>query len=150
VDPLSEIRAYLRLHETLATAGQPTAAQFRAIREAGFETVVNLALSTSPGALHDEADIVEGAGLAYVHIPIDFQAPDLPSALRFFEVMRSREERPYFVHCIANYRVSALVFAYRVACEGMSEERASEDLSRLWTPNAIWQKYIDDVLKLVR
>jgi protein tyrosine phosphatase (PTP) superfamily phosphohydrolase (DUF442 family) len=146
VSNLSEIRAYLRLSEHLATSGQPTPEQFQSIKDAGFEVVVNLALSTSPGALPDEAEIVLGHGLAYIHVPIDFKAPDVPSALRFFEVMRAHRERPTFVHCIANFRVSALVYAYRVLEGEMSPARAMEDLRKLWTPDETWQKYIDDVL----
>src|SRR3954466_606333 len=98
MDPLSEIRGYLRLSKDLGTAGQPSEAQFRAIRDAGFEVVVNLALATSPGALQDEKAIVEREGLSYIHIPIDFKAPDVPSAVRFFEVMRGLRGRPTFVH----------------------------------------------------
>jgi protein tyrosine phosphatase (PTP) superfamily phosphohydrolase (DUF442 family) len=146
MSPLSEIRAYLPLSDRLATSGQPTAPQFESIKGAGFEVVVNLALGTSPGALPDEAEIVARHGLAYVHIPIDFKAPDVPSALRFFEVMRAHRERRTFVHCIANYRVSALVYAYRVLEGEMTPARAREDLQKLWIPDATWQRYIEDVL----
>jgi protein tyrosine phosphatase (PTP) superfamily phosphohydrolase (DUF442 family) len=138
----------LRLSDTVATSGQPSALQFQAIKDAGFELVVNLALTSSAGALADEGEIVARAGLAYEHIPIDFKVPDVPSALRFLELMGARRGRPTFVHCIANYRVSALMYVFRVACEGMDEPRALEDLHRLWTPNPIWQKYIEDVLAL--
>jgi hypothetical protein len=44
---LSEIDKFHPLGDKLATAGQPTEAQLRQIREAGFDTVINLALPTS-------------------------------------------------------------------------------------------------------
>ena len=44
---LSEIYSFLAVGDKLGTAGQPTEEQFRLIREAGFEAVINLALPTS-------------------------------------------------------------------------------------------------------
>jgi hypothetical protein len=43
-----EIYNFHAIRGRLGTAGQPTEAQFRAVREAGFDVVINLALSTSP------------------------------------------------------------------------------------------------------
>jgi protein tyrosine phosphatase (PTP) superfamily phosphohydrolase (DUF442 family) len=72
---LSEIYSYRGIGDRLGTAGQPTEAQFQMIREAGFETVINLALPTSDNALPNEESVVTGHGMSYVHIPVNFQAP---------------------------------------------------------------------------
>ena len=61
--------------DRLGTAGQPTEGQFRTIREAGFEAVVNLGLPTSDNALPNEGSVVTGLGMSYIHIPVNFQAP---------------------------------------------------------------------------
>src|SRR5262249_18539955 len=50
-DALADIRNFLALDADLGTAGQPTEEQYPAIAAAGYRTVVNLALPTSPGAL---------------------------------------------------------------------------------------------------
>jgi len=145
---LADIRNFLALDPdgNLGTAGQPTEEQYPAIAAAGYRTVVNLALPTSTGALPDEAGLAARLGLAYVPIPINFEAPDVPSALRLFGVLDEHRGRRLFVHCAANYRVSALVYAYRVARLGMPREAAAVDLARLWTPNETWARYIEDVI----
>src|SRR5437588_9609844 len=107
--------------ERLGTAGQPTEAQLRSVREAGFEAVVNLALPTSDNALANEGSIVTGLGMSYVHIPVDFKAPKAKDFQAFSRVMQAFEDRPVFVHCAKNMRVSAFVFLYRVLQQHVPE-----------------------------
>src|SRR5947207_669373 len=114
---LSEIYNFRSIGERLGTAGQPTEDQFRTVRDAGFEAVINLALPTSDNALAHEGSIVTGLGMSYVHIPVDFKAPTSTDFRVFCRVMEAFEERPVFVHCAANKRVSAFVFLYRVLCQ---------------------------------
>jgi protein tyrosine phosphatase (PTP) superfamily phosphohydrolase (DUF442 family) len=149
-DPLREIPAFLRLSERVATSGQPTTEQLAEIAEAGFETVVNLALPTSPGAIADEAELLAAHGVEYVPIPIDFRSPDLPSALRFFETLRARRDRRIFVHCAKNMRVSALMYAYRVAEEGVPPTEARRALLEIWQPDETWARYIERVIAAAR
>jgi hypothetical protein len=44
---LAGILHFLPISARIGTAGQPTAAQFALIREAGYDVVINLALPTS-------------------------------------------------------------------------------------------------------
>jgi enamine deaminase RidA (YjgF/YER057c/UK114 family)/protein tyrosine phosphatase (PTP) superfamily phosphohydrolase (DUF442 family) len=147
---LSGIRDLLLLSDQLATAGQPTEAQLAAVAARGYDVIINLALATSPGALPDEAAVVAGHGMEYVHIPIDFTAPDVPSALRFFQVMRARQDRRLFVHCAANKRVSALIYAYRILSGWPGPAQAAQDLTRRWQPDDTWLRYIDDSVAAAR
>jgi hypothetical protein len=61
---LSEIYNYRPIGERLGTAGQPTEDQFQAVREAGFEAVINLALPTSDNAIGHEGTIVTSLGMS--------------------------------------------------------------------------------------
>lgn len=140
------ILAFLELSQRLATAGQPTEDELGAVAAAGYDTVINLALPTSTGALADEAASVRGLGLEYVALPIDFDKPDVATALRFFDVLDRRRDRKLFVHCAANMRVSALMFAYRVARGQMSRDEAGDDLELIWVPNPVWARYIEEVI----
>jgi protein tyrosine phosphatase (PTP) superfamily phosphohydrolase (DUF442 family) len=114
---LSEIYSFRAIGERLGTAGQPTESQFQAIRQAGFEAVINLALPTSDNALANEGSIVTALGMSYVHIPVDFKAPTSQDLQAFSRVMEAFEGRRVFVHCAANMRVSAFMFLYRVLHE---------------------------------
>jgi protein tyrosine phosphatase (PTP) superfamily phosphohydrolase (DUF442 family) len=99
---LSEIYSFRAIGERLGTAGQPTENQFRAVRQAGFEAVINLALPTSDNALANEGSIVTGLGMSYVHIPVDFKTPTSQDFQAFSRVMEAFENRRVFVHCAAN------------------------------------------------
>ena len=144
---LSPIYAFLPFSEQLATAGQPTEYHFALVRYAGFETIINLAPSDSTGALPDEDLIVEGLGLNYVPVPVRWQDPKITDLHRFFAIMDARKDREkLFVHCIANMRVSAFLYLYRVLREGVPEPDARAEMHRIWKPNALWQTFLDDQL----
>jgi len=144
---LSSIRAFRLVGDRLGTAGQPTAEQLRAVHEAGFVAVINLALPTSDNALANEGSIVTGMRMAYVHIPVDFQAPQTEDFRAFARVMRAFEDRPVFVHCAANMRVSAFVFLHRVLEQGVPRTEAERDLHAIWRPDEVWSRFIEQQLE---
>lgn len=145
-DALRAIPAFHAIDLMLATAGQPSAEQFRAVRSAGYQTVVNLALPTSTGALPDERAVVEEQGLRYHHLPVVWEAPTAEDFAQFCHVMDAEVGRRVFVHCALNKRVSAFVFLYRVLKQSAPLEAARQDLLRIWQPDATWQKFIDERL----
>jgi protein tyrosine phosphatase (PTP) superfamily phosphohydrolase (DUF442 family) len=145
--PLSEIYNFRAISETLGTSGQPTPAQFQTVRDAGFKAVVNLALPTSDNAVPNEGSVVTGLGMSYVHIPVNFQAPAARDFEDFCRVMKALDDRPVFVHCAANMRVSAFVFLYRVLYQGVAASEAERDLFVIWQPDAVWSSFIQDRLK---
>jgi len=142
---LDEIRNFLSL-DRVGTAGQPTGEQFVAIRAAGYRVVVNLALPTSTNALPDEAERVAALGMTYVHIPVVWEAPTLQDLDKFFAVMERYGEERVFVHCALNMRVSAFMFLYRVIRLGVSPEEARQMMLRIWEPNEVWSRFIEQAL----
>jgi NAD+ diphosphatase len=147
ISPLQAVFAFLPMGERIGTAGQPSAEQFELIKQSGYRTVINLALENSPGALADEARIVAGLDLDYVHIPVDFGAPQADDLQKFFEAMDAHQDRKVFVHCIANKRVSAFLFLYRVLKLGQPIAEAEMALHRIWTPDPVWQDFIERSLR---
>src|SRR3954453_21467317 len=141
---LSEINNFHPLGDKIATSGQPTEAQLRQIREAGFDAVINLALPTSDNAIPNEGSIVTGLGMAYVHIPVDFKAPTSREFQAFCSVMDGFKDRRVFVHCAANMRVSAFVFLYRVLRQGIPVSEAERDLHAIWKPDEVWSCFVQD------
>ncbi len=67
---LENIYNFLQISDRLGTSGQPTEEQFSDIKNAGYQTVINLALTNSSNALSDEPEIVENNGMEYIHIPV--------------------------------------------------------------------------------
>ena len=109
--------------------------------------MVNLALSTSTNALHNEKEVVENLGMHYVHIPVVWENPTLEDVEHFFSVMKANADKKTFVHCAANMRVSAFMYLYRCIHDRMSDEEAKKYLSQIWLPNETWQKFIAQVLE---
>jgi protein tyrosine phosphatase (PTP) superfamily phosphohydrolase (DUF442 family) len=144
---LSNIYNMLSITDNLGTSGQPTSAQLAAIKEAGYEVVINLAMGTTPRDLPNEADVVAAQGMEYIHIPVVWDNPTEADLLRFFEVMDATQDKKRFVHCIANMRVSAFLFLYRVLRQGMPLEAARATMAQIWEPNPIWQKFINAALE---
>jgi ribosomal-protein-alanine N-acetyltransferase len=143
-EELGQILAFRRLSPLLASAGQPEPSGIAAIGRAGFKHLINVALSTSPGALADEAALAERAGLRYLHLPIDFDAPEPEQAQRLFAELGQLRSEPVFVHCAKNMRVSALLSAYRMVLGGVSCQAARADLHAIWEPNPTWRRYVSN------
>ena len=144
---LSEIYGFHAVSDRLGTAGQPRQPRFRMVRESGFEAVINLALPTSDNAIANEGSVVTSLGMSYVHIPVDFNAPTSQDFRAFCRVMEAFDDRPVFVHCAANMRVSAFVFLYRVLFQRIAAAEAERDLHAIWQPDEVWSKFIRDELK---
>lgn len=147
---MKDIYNYLKISDSIATAGQPTKEQFEAVKGSGYQTVVNLALATSTNALADEKQVVEAQGMEYVHIPVIWENPTLEDVEQFFSVMEANTDKKVFVHCAANMRVSAFMYLYRCICKRISEEEAKKDLDQIWMPNEDWQKFIEQVIERYR
>lgn len=130
-DP-EDIVNWQRLGPEITTSGRLVDGDVTRLSDLGVRQVINLALADSPGALADEAALLDEAGIAYVHIPVPFDAPE-ESQFDAFRRALETSQRPVHVHCIANYRVSA--FFYRWHREhGMDKVAARALMEKQWTP----------------
>ena len=143
---LEDIKNFYRISDSLVTSAQPAPGQFQDIKEEGFDVIINLARQDSPGAIENEAAIVEALNMDYVHIPVDFEAPVLSDLKRFFATMDRYRNNNIFVHCACNWRVSAFIFLYRTIRCDVPAATAICDLHAVWQPDETWQAFIDSVL----
>jgi protein tyrosine phosphatase (PTP) superfamily phosphohydrolase (DUF442 family) len=142
---IEDIYNFLQLTDRIATAGQPTESQYPTIATAGYQTVINLALTESTNALPDESEIAANLGLEYIHLPVAWEAPTLEDFQEFANVMQANSTKKIFVHCAANMRVSAFMYLYRQIYDRVDAETARLDLEKIWVPNQIWQTLIDRI-----
>lgn len=145
-DRLKNIYNFLQINNSLATSGQPTEKQFSEIKNAGYQIVINLALNDSSNALPNEAEIIKNLGMEYIHIPVIWEEPTLKNWENFVEVMDNNPDKKIFVHCAANMRVSAFIYLYRRQ-KRVNKEEAKQDLNKIWTPNEVWQNFIDRAIE---
>lgn len=140
---IADIRNLMVLSDGLATAGQPSEEQVGELARAGFQVVVNLGVLDPRYCLPDEGGLVESFGMTYCHIPVDFKAPLFESLTSFFDVMDASRDRRVFVHCAANYRVSAFIALYGQVRLGWTVDEADAHIERIWQPNDTWREFID-------
>ena len=142
MDKLNTIYNFLSLSAKLATSGQPLEEELEYISKAGFEVVINLALSDADYSLADEEGSATKLGMEYIHIPVIWQSPTSDDLDKFFDVMEKYKNKKLFVHCAANMRVSSFVALYRVIKEGWDYSDAINDVYKIWNPNDIWSDFI--------
>jgi protein tyrosine phosphatase (PTP) superfamily phosphohydrolase (DUF442 family) len=140
---ITDIKNFVAIDERLATAGQPTEDQVRDLAAEGYASVINLGLLDPKYCLADEAGLVTSLGMAYRHIPVKFEAPTVDDFRAFVAAMDEREGDKTFVHCAANYRVSAFVSLYGELRLGWPRARADEHARRVWSPNETWRAFIE-------
>ncbi len=142
---LTDIKNFLRIDERLGTAGQPTEAQLGDVAAGGYAAVINLGLLDPKYCLPDEAGVVAALGLEYRHIPVKFDAPTVEDFRAFASTMDAWSGEKIFVHCAANFRVSAFVALYGELRLGWPRARADALAQALWQPNDVWRAFIERV-----
>lgn len=143
---LSEIYHFLQISEKLATAGRPTEEQLAMLKEAGYGVVINLALPNQPHALLNEAEVVAALGMKYINIPVVFSGPTADDLDQTMDALDAHADQKVFLHCIANYRVAAFVYLYRVLRLGVPKEEAKVQLYQVWQPDEVWAEFIEEEL----
>src|SRR5690349_23993982 len=66
---------YYALPEGLVSSGQPTPEEFAAIRDAGYQVIINLVPPEATSALANEHEVVQNLGMEYIHIPVIWNEP---------------------------------------------------------------------------
>ena len=130
----------------LTTSGAVTAEQLRALGDQGYDAVIDLLPGTHDQAVPGEAAIVEGAGLGYVHIPVDFAAPTRPDLEAFVAAMDALEGRKVHVHCAANWRVTAFYGLYAERKGLWTETESDAFIHATWDPadHEAWATFIEE------
>ncbi len=150
---VTDIFNFEPINERISTSGQPTPEQFEAARDEAYAAVINLAPSNENNALANEADLVAALGLEYYHIPMIWTDPKPEEFTAFCAAMEKVGNKKVLIHCIANYRVSAVFSSYAIKKMGWSLQRADELVNKIWTSipeypmNDTWQSYIDTIRK---
>jgi protein tyrosine phosphatase (PTP) superfamily phosphohydrolase (DUF442 family) len=140
---VTDIRNFIQVDERLGTAGQPTEAELRVVAADGFAAIVNLGLLDPKYCLPDEAGLAASLGMEYRHIPVRFDAPAVEDFRAFVATMDAWAGKRVFVHCAANYRVSAFVALYGERRLGWDRARADAHMRAVWTPNETWLAFME-------
>jgi protein tyrosine phosphatase (PTP) superfamily phosphohydrolase (DUF442 family) len=143
---MSAIFNFHKVSDLLSCAGQPREDQLASIAGEGYKVIINLGLADGKYALNDEAASVKELGLAYHHIPVVFENPQMDDLASFIELMNKYGNEKIFVHCAANYRASVFTGLYLFATDKLNEEEMQDFIEKVWNPDQIWQLFIEDGL----
>jgi uncharacterized protein (TIGR01244 family) len=149
----ADIYNYRKVTDQTSTGGQPTENQLRSAAAEGFTTVINLALSTSDNALADEASLVRSLGMAHHHIPVKWDDPQPADFSAFENVLQAcAADEKIFIHCAANFRVTAFYGLYAMKHLGWTEAQADDFRAPIWTGShyPIWEKFIAELKQKLR
>ena len=139
---IEEITNYKAVSETLASSGQPEEQQFKEIAQAGFDVVINLAMPNSDNALPEEGYLVTAQKMAYVHLPVPFEAPTVEDLRTFFALLETFKGKKCWVHCVVNYRVSAFLYHYFRLVRKVSDSEAKKVVIAEWQPDQVWRDFM--------
>ena len=142
---MEDILNYYQVNNRLATSGQPTTTQFQSIADAGYQVIINLALSSSTNAIADEGAIVTDLGMVYIQIPVLWEHPSVKDVELFFQIMRSLLTYRVWVHCAKNMRVSCFIYFWQKYVLQLAENTALYPMQKIWQPQGVWQQLIKEV-----
>ena len=145
---LSDALNFRRVNERLSTAGSLDETQLAELGAEGYQAVINLLPADSPYAIAAERALVEGQGLGYAHIPVDFAAPSAEDYRLFATAMQAHADKRLLVHCAANYRVSAFYAIYAFKNLGWSLAHAYDFIGATWNieEHPAWEAFVADML----
>lgn len=140
---LEVIYNYLYWDKGLSSSGKPTLEQLEAIRDAGFEVLINLLPAKETP--QEEENHVRDMGLEYLQIQVWWDSPEISDITQFFEAMERSRGKRVFVHCAANMRATAFLYLYHTLILKQGEEQSRAMMSRIWEPNPIWTLFIERI-----
>lgn len=130
----------------LSSSAQASRPYLEQAAQLKYEVVINLAPPQSWGSIENEGALIGKQGLAYVNIPVDFERPALRDFELFSGMMKASAGKNVLVHCQANFRGASFVFLYSVIHENVPLQEAAAKLNAIWSPNAVWKKFIRETL----
>ncbi len=147
---MSKILNYIKINELISTSGQPKPEEFEYIANEGFEVIINLAVSCSSNALENEDKIVTNLNMTYIHIPVNFENPNLSDLKLFLTILQSLEANKVWIHCAKNYRVSAFMYVYHKYVLHTPFEQIDLSIFEDWQPSLAWQELMKVSIEKLR
>jgi protein tyrosine phosphatase (PTP) superfamily phosphohydrolase (DUF442 family) len=114
----------------LITGGQPTAAQLRALKEAGGDIVLDVRDPMESRPV-DEASLVRELGMEYVNIPVRAGSLDDQTMERILAVLRGASGRTVFFHCGSGNRVGGALLPFFILDQNLEEDEAIDQAMRV-------------------
>lgn len=131
----------------LSRSGQPTADEFRWLKENGWKSIINFRVDREKDSYVSDLDIanLNEIGLAYLNIPIkDGGTPSEEQAVQFLKFITDPKNQPANIHCAAGTGRTGLMAAlYRYAVQGWPMDKAIAEKSSFGSDNETQKKWLE-------
>ena len=146
-ETLEGVTNFARVETTIACAGATTPKAMAGLKQMGYASIINLRLATEPGAdIEASTAAARGAGLRYIHLPFDAQAPDPMLVDNFLTAVTNTVNQPAFVHCASGNRAAALWMIKRVVVDKWDVEKAREEATALGMTSPAMKNFVQSYL----
>ena len=126
------ITNFAQVETTVACAGAVTPGSVAGIKKMGFASIINLRLANEQGAdIDGEAAAAKAAGINFVHLPFNGNAPDPAVADAFIKTIMEPGTQPAFIHCASGNRAAAMWLIKRVLIDKWDNDSALEEATQL-------------------
>jgi len=127
---------FSKVETTVACAGATTPAALVEVKKMGYNSVINLRMASEAGAqIEEEAAAAKAAGINYVHLPFNAQAPDPALVDNFLKAVTDKANTPAFIHCASANRAAALWMVKRIAVDKWDVAKAQTEAEGLGLTN---------------
>jgi protein tyrosine phosphatase (PTP) superfamily phosphohydrolase (DUF442 family) len=128
-------------HERLAAGAQPSETDIQALAEEGYRVIINISPVSARNSLKNEAELVERAGMYYIHFPVDCSNLQPIHYQTFKGIMTGVTDEKTFVHCGGNIKSSNLIHMYAVLENNADEAESLKILRKIQQPEQKWFAY---------
>ena len=131
--PIEALRGVTNANQaspTVVTGGQPGAAHFRALKDAGVEVILDIRDPMEPRGF-DEQSLMEELGFDYRNIVVTDAHLTDATLDEITGVMRESEGKATLVHCASGNRVGGALIPWLILDQGMTEEEATMAAMRM-------------------
>lgn len=131
-ETIAGIRNFARVDTTVACGGTISAEAMPEVKKLGFKAIVNLRQASEPGAnVEQESAAAKAAGLNYVHIPFNTQAPDPAQVDTFLAAIVTSDVSPAYIHCGGGPRAAMMWMVKRLVIDKWETEKAVAEATEL-------------------
>jgi len=129
---IPSVRNFTRVDATFACGGAASADAMAGIKQAGFNSVVNLRAATEEGVdIEAATKAAQDAGLKYIWLPFVTASPDATRVDEFLRAAAEPSNQPMLLHCTSGGRASMFWAIKRVMLDGWPVEKAMGELPDL-------------------
>ena len=117
-----------KINDQITVAGQPTSSYIEHLKNNGFRTIVNMRTygeDEHPMSPATEKEIVDEAGMKYVHLPVSPSSMG-PELVDKFRAQIAELPGPVLVHCAAGMRAGAFSMMATATKEGWTGDETLE------------------------